>query len=55
MKINRQINECHCDNCRKYVECYDKGVFFDNPDIDFCINYEDESYTDDGDDNDEND
>ena len=55
MKINRQINECHCDNCRKYVECYDKGVFFDNPYIDFCINYEDESYTDDGDDNDEND
>ena len=26
MKTNRQINECHCDNCRKYEECRAKGV-----------------------------
>lgn len=25
MKVNRPINDCHCDNCRKFVECYDKG------------------------------
>ena len=49
MKVNRPINDCHCDNWRKFVECYDKGIFFDNPDIDFCINYEDETYPDDDD------
>lgn len=31
MKINRQINECHCYNCRKYEECQTKGVFDDDP------------------------
>lgn len=36
MKINRQINECHCDNCRKYEECQAKGVFDDDPGFDFC-------------------
>ena len=51
MKINRQINECYCDNCRKYEECRAKGIFDDDPG--FCVNYEDESYPDD--DNDEND
>ena len=53
MKINRQINECHCYNCRKYEECQTKGVFDDDPGFDFCVNYEDVSYPDD--DNDEND
>ena len=51
MKINRQINECHCYNCRKYEECQTKGVFDDDPGFDFCVNYEDVSYPDD--DNDE--
>lgn len=53
MKINRPINECHCYNCRKYEECQAKGIFDDNPGFDFCVNYEDVSYPDD--DNDEND
>lgn len=53
MKINRLINECHCDNCRKYEECQAKGIFDDNPGFDFCVNYEDVSYPDD--DNDKND
>lgn len=47
MKINRQINECHCYNCRKYEECQTKGVFDDDPGFDFCVNYEDVSYPDD--------
>ena len=47
MKINRQINECYCANCRKYE------VFDEDPGFDFCVNYEDVSYPDD--DNDEND
>ncbi len=38
MKTNRQINECHCDNCRKYEECRAKGVFDDDPGFDFCVN-----------------
>lgn len=54
MKINRPINECHCYNCRKYEECEAKGVFDDDPGFDFCVNYEDVSYPDD-DNNDEND
>lgn len=54
MKINRQINECHCYNCRKYEECQTKGVFDDDPGFDFCVNYEDVSYPDESDD-DEND
>ena len=53
MKTNRLINECHCYNCRKYEECQTKGVFDDDPGFDFCVNYEDVSYPDD--DNDEND
>lgn len=53
MKTNRPINECHCYNCRKYEECRAKGVFDDDPGFDFCVNYEDVSYPDD--DNDEND
>lgn len=53
MKINRPIIECRCSNCRKYEECKSKGIFDDNPDFDFCVNYEDVSYPDD--DNDEND
>lgn len=40
MKINRQINECHCYNCRKYEECQTKGVFDDDPGFDFCVNYD---------------
>lgn len=51
MKINRQINECYCANCRKYEECRAKGVFDEDPGFDFCVNYEDVSYPDD--DNDE--
>lgn len=47
MKINRPINECFCHNCRKFEECQAKGVFDDHPNLDFCINYEDESYPDD--------
>lgn len=50
MKTNRQINECHCDNCRKYEECQAKGVFDDDPGFDFCVNYEDVSYPDEPDD-----
>lgn len=53
MKANRPINECCCYNCRKYKECEAKGIFDDNPYLDFCVNHEDVSYTDD--DNDEND
>ena len=53
MKINRPINDAYCYNCRKYEECQIKGIFDDYPHLDFCINYEDESYPDD--DNDEND
>ena len=53
MKTNRLINECHCDNCRKYEECKSKGIFDDDPGFDFCVNYEDVSYPDD--DNDKND
>ena len=53
MKINRPIIECRCSNCRKYEECKSKGIFDDNPDFDFCVNYEDVSYPDD--DNDKND
>ena len=53
MKINRQINECYCANCRKYEECRAKGVFDEDAGFDFCVNYEDVSYPDD--DNDEND
>ena len=47
MKINRQINECYCANCRKYEECQAKGLFDDDPGFDFCVNYEDVSYPDD--------
>ncbi len=46
MKINRPINECHCYNCRKYEECEAKGLFDDDPGLDFCVNYEDVSYPD---------
>lgn len=53
MKINRPINECCCYNCRKFEECKSKGIFDDNPDLYVCVNYEDVSYSDD--DNDEND
>ena len=53
MKVNRPINECCCYNCRKYEECQAKGIFNDNPELYVCVNYEDVSYTDD--DNDEND
>lgn len=57
MKINRQINDCYCYNCRKYEQCRDGGAFAEGRDlIDFCVDYEDESYPDDdNDDNDEND
>jgi hypothetical protein len=27
MKINRQINDCYCYNCRKYEQCKDEGAF----------------------------
>lgn len=53
MKVNRPINDCYCGNCRKYEECQAKGIFDNDPGFDFCINYEDETYPDD--DNDEND
>lgn len=53
MKILRMINECCCGNCRKYEECRAKGVFDDDPGFDFCVNYEDVSYHNDY--NDEND
>lgn len=50
MKVNRPINDCSCWNCKQYQKCNDDGVFLDNPDIDFCINYEDESWSDEDDD-----
>ncbi len=50
MKINRPINECRCDNCKKYDECLNKGIFDEDTGLDFCINYEDVDYTDDSDD-----
>ena len=49
MKVNRPVNECHCWKCKHCQECEDNGVFRDNPDIVFCINYEDETYSDDDD------
>ena len=54
MKTNRPINDCYCYNCRKYAQCRDEGMFDEGRDIiDFCVDYEDVSYPDD--DNDEND
>lgn len=53
MKINRPVNERYCYNCRKFEDCKSKGVFDEDPFFNFCENYEDVSYTDD--DNDEND
>ncbi len=50
MKINRPINECRCDNCKKYDECLTKSIFDEDTGLDFCINYEDVDYTDDSDD-----
>lgn len=47
MKTNRQINECRCDNCRKYEACLNAGIFDEDRGTDFCINYEDETYNDD--------
>lgn len=47
------LDPCYCANCRKYEECRAKGVFDEDPGFDFCVNYEDVSYPDD--DNDEND
>ena len=53
MKINRHMNECHCDNCRKYEERRAQGLFDADPGFDFCVNYEDVSYPDEyNDDND---
>lgn len=49
MKVNRPVNEACCYNCRKYEECRAKGIFDDHPDLCFCINYEDETYFDDDD------
>ena len=53
MKINRPVNERYCYNCRKFEDCKSKGVFDEDPFFNFCVNYEDVSYTDD--DNDKND
>ena len=54
MKINRPINDCYCYNCRKYEQCRDEEMFDEIRDlIYFCVDYEDVSYPDD--DNDEND
>ncbi len=50
MKINRPVNECHCYNCRRYEECEANGIFDGDIGVDFCINYEDDTYPD----NDEN-
>ncbi len=36
MKINRPINECRCDNCKKYDECLTKGIFDEDTGLDFC-------------------
>lgn len=43
MRVN--INECRCDNCLKNEECQEKGVFEEDTGFDFCINYEDGTYT----------
>lgn len=53
MKVNRPIDDCRCWNCRNFAKCDEDGVFDENSELDFCINYEDETYPDD--DNDEND
>lgn len=47
MKVNRMINDCYCDNCRKYEECRASGLFDEERGMDFCIDYEDETYPDD--------
>lgn len=51
MKINRPITECRCENCRKYDECVAEGILDYDTGFDFCANYEDESYPDDDNDN----
>lgn len=48
MKVNRPINDCWCFNCRNFAKCKDDGVFDENPELDFCYNYEGETYQDDG-------
>lgn len=45
MKVNIPINECRCDNCLKYEECQEKGIFDEDTGFDFCINYEENNNT----------
>lgn len=48
MKVNRPVNDCWCWNCRNYDKCQQDGVFEENPHINFCFNYEDVTFQDDG-------